>query len=115
MNYTLYNEITKKLQEGVYKNTREYPMASMRKTNPDVYQVLMNDYRTEDARIYEEFITDCRKLLESSLGYKLKDAAWQAVYMEAYDRGHSAGFSEVFYILVDLIDLIKNVVDGKAE
>jgi len=59
------------------------------------------DHRTEEARQNERFRQDCFTYFEMNPQCEMA----QAIYAEAWDRGHSGGYSEVVNCLSNLQDL----------
>ena len=100
------NSVYAKLERGDYKNKKEYVRFS---ENPDVYDV----YRKEENRILNQFKNDCfveLKLLEFSADKStvlFKHSKAELLYSKAWEHGHSAGLSEVWTVMQDLVDLIK--------
>lgn len=77
------------------------------------WETQMAPYQAEEQRLTALFWEDCRE----DLGYTefLNETGVAALEKEAYDRGHSAGFSEVHCVLSDLTDLARTLVDNRKE
>lgn len=65
------------------------------------YSAAKQKYQEEASRLTKEFQDDCFE----ELGIK-DDARRFVMYSEAYDRGHSAGHSEVYSCLGDIVDFV---------
>ena len=65
------------------------------------YSVAKLKYQEEAARLTKEFQDDCF----AELGIA-DDARRFVMYSEAYDRGHSAGHSEIFSCLGDIVEFV---------
>jgi len=105
-------DLRDKEKVGAYKNTKQYPSYDLRKSNPDVYLVLKEDWDREEARIGSEFRLDCRREFEGAIGFALRDTAWSAVFSKAWEDGHSSGHHEVITHLLDMVDFVKFIIDG---
>lgn len=77
-----------------YKNTLPYESKSK---NEEVWKA----YMVEECRTYEQFIKDAK----DELGITDNPKA-DMLMGKAWERGHSAGYSEVFGVAEDLVDLI---------
>jgi len=60
-------------------------------------------YWDDAARLQEQFRQDLFKELDI-VDHPKRDLLFQ----KAYERGHSAGFSEVYQVALDMVDLIKD-------
>ncbi len=105
-----YNEIATKIKEGGYKNKERYPEAGLKKSNEWMYKTMMIDYRRGNAKVDAEFKQDCRSYFEQTIGKKLSDTTWDAIYNKAYDSEHSLGNLEILQELEELADLISAVL-----
>ena len=65
------------------------------------YRALRDEYGAEESWIYEEFKRD----LFEELGIE-NHPKRQLLFEKAWERGHSSGYSEVYNVALDLVDLI---------
>jgi hypothetical protein len=105
-----YDDIRNKINDGSYKNKEKYPDSGLRRSNGWMYKTMMIDYRQGNAKVDREFRQDCRSYFEQTIGKKLSDTAWDAIYSKAYDSGHSSGNLEILQELDALVDLISTVL-----
>jgi hypothetical protein len=72
------------------------------------FKEAMKSHRKAQDALIAEFWADCRK----EIGYDswLNPAACVAVEREAWERGHYAGFSEVFNCLTDVVDFASRLL-----
>lgn len=77
------------------------------------FKEAVKPYREEAARLEREFWQDCR----GELGYDsfLNSDGVAALEYAAYERGHSAGYSDIYCCLIELAELAEKLVkNGKA-
>jgi len=92
-----------KLDSGYYKNTKLYPSQKIRKEESGLYKFMIDDYRSEDKRIRDEF----RKDIENEYGTDtLPEEVRNAIYSFAYEKGHAYGYSEIANEYSDLMDVV---------
>lgn len=67
-------------------------------------------YREDQRRLDAMFWQDCRE----DLGYDrfLNEDGIGTIEAEAWDRGHSAGYSEVYQCLIRLCEFVEKIVKG---
>ncbi len=87
---------TKREVESYLLNLEDYEKKSL------IYKEKMEIYQTVDAEIHDNF----RKDLFEDLGIS-NNPKKDLLYSKAWENGHSAGFSEVYNVACDLVDLIK--------
>jgi hypothetical protein len=119
-------DMDEKIRIGVYANTKEYPKhPSFKCSQCDLplgrlckfcsdcgtatnfaeqeveYNRKRNEYYNADSEIYDQFKEDA--LAEIGLiGHPKADI----LFSKAYERGHSSGYSEVWYYMQDLAELV---------
>jgi hypothetical protein len=78
--------------------------------NLDTYQEQLDAYRKDEARLINEFTND---LFED---YGVSDHPGRHVmFSEAWERGHSAGFGEVYNCFSNILDFVKRVEEATKE
>lgn len=65
---------------------------------------LMDEYQKESRRLEDKFMNDA--LADVGLSNHPKKTL---IYSKAYEKGHSGGFSEIYYELSDLADLVREL------
>jgi hypothetical protein len=91
------NSVYAKLQRGDYINNKPYPSKSFLS-----YKELKEEYNKEDRRIIEQFKNDCFMELDV-----VKNNKAELLWSKAWENGHSAGLSEIWNVMQDLVELIK--------
>lgn len=71
------------------------------------FKEAVKPYNQEKARLNAEFWADCRE----ELGYDefLTDWGVRLVEAEAYERGHSYGYAEIFSALIILVQFVETL------
>ena len=82
--------VSKKIQNGDYRNTEEYPDLNLKKTNPDVWNEIKRQYLTEDKRLINQFKGDLEEEFHMTK-HPFKDVLFDFAWKE----GHSGGFHEI--------------------
>lgn len=102
------NEYAKSLRDRINNNLmtakqREDALANVDRDTAAWFLKQSLPYNAAQAALENEFWADCRK----DLGYDelLTDDGCNALEGEAWNRGHSAGFSEVYGELMNLVAL----------
>lgn len=89
--------VSEKIQNGDYRNTKEYPDLNLRKTNPDVWNEIKRQYLTEDKRLINQFKGD----LEEEF-HMTNHALKENIFNLAWEQGHSGGLHEIMIHYEDL-------------
>ncbi len=86
---------------------------------PDCMEYLKHETLKNDARqakckreteTHESEMNKLRKRFEEGIGKPLTDKQWGAIAYEAYERGHSAGYQEVYAEAQNLLDMVKDLL-----
>ncbi len=83
-----------------YKTSIQFPNKC--DFDEEAYNEAVNLYRDDQSRLYAEFVSD----LYDDLGINGNPKA-DLLYEIAYDKAHSGGCDEVYYMAKSLVDLIK--------
>ena len=70
------------------------------------WQNTVNKYQESLREGEREFKVDLREAFEFALDKKLTDTQWVVVFHNAWEHGHSAGYSEVINYAADLVELV---------
>ena len=123
-----FEEIKKLLNEGKYKNTKEYPKKteSMKygyisdeeksvrwnkeqvELNKVVYQNKIDEYQKEENKRFELFKTDLIAVI--SYIADLKENQAEVIFNKAWEEGHSEGLEEVIIQAEELTYFITDII-----
>ena len=112
-----------KIEAGGYRNAIRYPehpdgglrlyrrkKVLFRNGKPTKAQVAFTkalvEYHEGEQKKQIEFNSDLRSSVNSALGFSLSDGSWKVFFDKVWDKGHSAGYSEVLQEAQDEVDLI---------
>ena len=96
--------IYKNIENGKYKNTKEYPIRAYYKNlighgvdRMDEYKQKLDEWGTEEGRLTELFWSD----VEEEFG-TANHALQYSLRAYAYQQGHSGGFYDIYSVYSDL-------------
>jgi hypothetical protein len=112
-----YEEMSAKVNNKAYESKLPYPPyrheAAERAAHKDEDTAAKNAYRTDENRLEALFRADLREYLEVTIGKKLTEKQWGAIFSKAWEDGHSAGYHEVLQEADEIADLAKILLEAK--
>ena len=109
MNYT---ELTKKIYNGDYETKLSYPMyVYKKKTEDDIIKdkEKLKAYHEDDRRLCKVFKEDCCSYATEKLGVANREA-FNLVFADAYEEGHSEGYLGVLNYLENYLSMIEKYI-----
>ena len=115
LNYPSRSEICSRMREEIdaapmTTRDRNIALADMQQRATEEFVQGRAPYREDQRRLDAMFWHDCRE----DLGYDrfLNEDGIGTIEAEAWDRGHSAGYSEVYQCLIRLCEFVEKIVKG---
>jgi hypothetical protein len=88
-----------KIGNHEYRNNEGYPSHTMRKSNPEVYYELIEQWHEEELKLKNQFRFDLEEEFDM-LVHPLRDPLWES----AWEHGHSSGYHEVLTYYSDFYE-----------
>ena len=123
-----YITILTKLKNGLYENTKLYPVKPQIKTGDVIdetksviwnrekvaeilneYSNQVREYKKESANKSIEFSKDCTEYIKEELNCSTEKA--NILYTRAYEKQHSYSFMQVLYEINELVEFVKNFIN----
>ncbi len=77
--------------------------------NEEEYKEKRKLYFEDCAKVDEYWMSELRK------EFDISDKLFDVCYSEAYDRGHSAGYHEVYIYMIEVVEFAEKIITANAE
>lgn len=77
--------------------------------NKEDYQEKTKLYQEDQNKVYQFWISEMKK------EFGIPDRIFDICYAEAYDKGHSYGYDEVYHYMIDTVAFAENIMFAMSE